>query len=302
MTAMSRRRRATRILLIAGPAVVCLFILAVGLNTVAHHRGWIVQRLDPQTLSAELRPFYRIFRPDGPGPFPTALLYSGCDGPHDNMDRWANALVADGWAAVVVDSHSPRGYEEFEAWRLVCLGQLMAGGERAGDVLVSLADVRAMPFVNQDRMALIGMSHGGWSIMDLLALDAEGRLPLNLKRAPGGTDDPPLSSVAAVVLVYPWCGPTNRAAKAGWQHPAPVLFVLADDDVIAPAEDCHAVADTLEAEGRTVEILSFAGVTHGFDQQDHSGISTLVFDAAATRQTIDRAIAFLDSASEPLPR
>lgn len=294
MTAHSRRRRATRILVIAGFGIACLFVLVVGLNTVAHHRGWIVQRLDPKTLSAELSPFYRIHQPDGPGPFPTALLFSGCDGPHDNMERWAEALVADGWAAVVVDSHRPRGYDDFEAWRLVCLGQLMAGGERAGDVLVSLADVRDMPFVDRDRMALIGMSHGGWSVMDLLALDAQNRLPLNLTHAPGTPDDPPLTGVAAVVLVYPWCGPTNRAVDAGWDHRAPVLFILADDDTIAPSADCRAVAATLEAEGRTVEVISFAGVTHAFDQQERAGFSSLVFDEAATRQAISQAIAFLN--------
>lgn len=297
MTAKSRRRRATRILLIAGPVLAGLFVLVVGLNTVAHHRGWIVQRLDPASLSAKLSPFYRIHRPNGPGPFPTALLYSGCDGPHDNMERWAGALVADGWAAVIVDSHRPRGYDDYEAWRLVCLGQLMAGGERAGDVLASLADVRAMPFVDPNRIALIGMSHGGWSIMDLLSLDAENRLPLNLTRMPGDPADPPLSGVAAVVLLYPWCGPTNRAVDAGWKNPAPVLFMLADDDTIAPAAECRAVAFTLEAEGRAVAVVGFAGVTHAFDQQERAGFSSLVFDEGATRRAIDEALAFLDAAA-----
>lgn len=293
----TRRRRARRRLLIGASAAVVAVLVLVGLNTLAHHRGWIVERRAPEALSAELSPFYRIHQPDGPGPFPTALLYSGCDGPHDNMRRWADALVADGWAAVIVDSHAPRGYDDHEAWRLVCLGQLLAGGERAGDVLVSLSDVRAMDFVDADRMALIGMSHGGWSIMDLLAMDAAGELPLNLAGAPGAPDNPPLSGVAGVVLVYPWCGPTNRAVEEGWDHPAPILFVLADDDVIAPSADCRAVAATLQAQGRSVEIVSFAGVTHGFDQKDRAGFSALVFDADATRESLLKAIGFLDDAA-----
>lgn len=293
----TRRRRARRIVLIAVCAAIGLFLAMVGLNTLAHHRGWIVPKVSPETLSAELSPFYRIHRPDGHGPFPTALLFSGCDGPHDNMERWAEALIANGWAAVIVDSHEPRGYDDYEAWRLVCLGQLMTGGERAGDVLVALADVREMEFVDRDRMALIGMSHGGWSIMDLLALDADGRLPLNLARAPGTHDDPPLSGVAAVVLAYPWCGPTNRAVDTGWDNPAPVLFILADDDRIAPAADCRAVAETLKAEGRSVEVARFAGVTHAFDQKERAGFSGLVFDEAATQQALAQAIGFLDAAA-----
>lgn len=291
-----RRRRRLKRLALAAAAVALLLVAGVALNTIGTYRGWTVERVEPEALSAELSPFYAVYKPDGDGPFPTALLHSGCDGPHDNMERWANALVADGWAAVVVDSHAPRGLDDLEAWRLVCLGQILSGAERAGDVLVSLEDARKLPFVDRDRMALVGMSHGGWSIMDLLALDAGDELPLNLSRTPGAPDDPPLAGVKAVVLVYPWCGPTNRAVEAGWRHEAPVLFVLADDDMIAPAADCRAVADTLSDMGRSVEIESFAGVTHGFDQQARAVPSTLVFDEAATAATLTRATGFLNAA------
>jgi len=293
----AQRRRRLKRWVIAGAVVALLLVAGVVFNTVGNYRGWTVKRVNPEALSDLLSPDYRVMRPEGDGPFPTALLFSGCDGPHDNMERWAEALVADGWAAVIVDSHAPRGFDDLEAWRLVCIGQILTGAERAGDVLVSLADGRAMPFVDPDRMALIGMSHGGWSIMDLLALESRDRLPLNLTRAPGVDDDPPLAAVKAVVLVYPWCGPTNRAADDGWTHDAPVLFVLADDDMIAPAADCRAVAATLEEMGRSVEIESFAGVTHGFDQQARAVPSTLVFDAAATAQALRRAIDFLDTAT-----
>ncbi|MDQ0316323.1 dienelactone hydrolase family protein [Amorphus orientalis] len=296
-----RRRRLLRIGFLSLAAAVGVGLAALGLNTIAHHRGWTVERLDPDALSAMLSPAYKVFRPGGDGPFPTALLFSGCDGPHDNMERWADALVADGWAAIIVDSHGPRGYDDYEAWRLVCVGQLMTGGERAGDVLVALADAREMAFVDRDRLALIGMSHGGWSIMDLLALDAENRLPLNLRSRPGDANDPPLSGVRAAVLVYPWCGPTNRAVDAGWDHPAPVLFVLADDDMIAPARDCRAVEQTLRDTGHDVEELSFSGVTHGFDQQHRTPLSNLRFDPEATTEAISTAIRFLNDAAMNSP-
>ena len=151
----------------------------------------------------QARPYYRVLRPPGEGPFPTALLYSGCDGPQDNLERWAAMLNARGWAAIIVDSHGPRGFSDYEVWRLVCAGQLFMGSERAGDVLVSIDDARRMPFVDPDRMALVGASHGGWAIMDLLALDPPRRLPFNLSALPDGRagrparrrrrDDPALS-------------------------------------------------------------------------------------------------------------
>ena len=66
----TRRRRARRRLLIGASAAVVAVLVLVGLNTLAHHRGWIVERRTPEALSAELSPFYRIHRPDGPARFP----------------------------------------------------------------------------------------------------------------------------------------------------------------------------------------------------------------------------------------
>ena len=78
---------------------------------------------------------------------------------------------------------------------------------------LTLADAREMDFVDGDRMALIGMSHGGWSIMDLLALNTAGRLPFNLRGMTNADVSEALSGVRALVLVYPWCGLANRARQ-----------------------------------------------------------------------------------------
>jgi dienelactone hydrolase len=270
------------------------FVLAaVALNSLAHYEGWWIPRLAPEALSAKLAPHYRVLKPEGEGPFPTGLLYSGCDGPRDSTLRWAAMLNAHGWAAVIVDSHSPRGLSHYEAWRLVCAGQLLMGSERAGDVLVSLADTRRMPFVDPGNLVLIGASHGGWAIMDLLALDPPRRLPFNLAAVPEGPADP-LAGVVGAILLYPYCGEANRAAHDGWRRKIPTLFLLSASDVIAPAGKCIAIAERLGAEGVPVETRLFDGVTHGFDQEERSELSTLAFDAEATEQALAAGAAFLD--------
>ncbi len=48
-------------------------------------------------------------------------------------------------------------------------------------------DARRMPFVDPARLVLIGASHGGWAIMDLLAIDPPKRLPYNLAASAGRT-------------------------------------------------------------------------------------------------------------------
>ena len=275
-------------------ALLAFVVLAVAGNSLAHYQGWSVHRMAPAELAAKLRPYYRIAKPPGPGRFPTALLYSGCDGPHDNLDRWAAALNARGWAAIVVDSHAPRGFADHEVWRLICAGQMFMGSERAGDVLVSLADARRLPFVDPDRIALVGASHGGWAIMDLLALDPPRRLPFNLSALPDDPGGDPLAGVVGTILLYPYCGTATRAARGGWPRPVPTLFVLSKDDTIADPEDCLRIAGQLEMRGVPVETLLLSGVTHGFDQEERSALSTLDFDEAATAKTLGRGLGFLD--------
>ncbi|RAH98986.1 dienelactone hydrolase [Acuticoccus sediminis] len=289
-----RARRWQRVLALAAATVVVL-VLALGVHTFGRLQGWFTERVTPQRLSALLSPSYVIAKPDGAGPFPTALLYHGCDGAKDNMERWSRALVEHGWAAVVVDSNTPRHYTDFATWRLVCAGQLLPGPERAGDILVSMADAMELPFVDADRMALIGMSHGGWSIMELMTLDLGRERPTNLTRLPepGASI---LDGVKANILVYPWCGLANQARFDTWRNGAPVLFILATADIIAPMIECQFVADSLKAAGHPVETVVFQGATHGFDQQDRSEFSPLVFDPEATADAIAGALDFLDRA------
>jgi dienelactone hydrolase len=278
--------------------VAALSVLAIGGNVLSRYRGWTVERLEPDALSALLAPGYRVMKPDGAGPFPTALLFSGCDGPRDNVLRLAERLNREGWAAIVVDSHGPRDLVDHEVWRLVCAGQILMGSERAGDVLIAIDDARRMPFVDTGRIALIGASHGGWAIMDLLAMDPPERLPYNLARLRADAPADPLAGVAAVVLLYPYCGEANLARDGGWQRRVPTLFVLARDDYVAPSGRCVEIAAALEARGLPVETVVLEGVTHGFDQEERSGASPLQFDAAATALALDRAIAFLDAAAD----
>jgi dienelactone hydrolase len=278
-----------------GIVILLTALGALGVNTLRGPMGWSMAAHSPVALAETLAPAYRITRPEGAGPFPTALLFSGCDGPKDNVVRWGEMLNANGWAAIIVDSHGPRGFSDYEVWRLVCAGQLFMGSERAGDVLVSIADARAMRFVDPDRMVLIGSSHGGWAIMDLLALDPPRRLPTNLATLPRGSAPDPLAGVVGAILLYPYCGQANRARRDGWRRPIPTLFLLSADDAIAPSGPCLRIAERLEAHGLPVETVMFEGVTHGWDQQDRSPLSPLEFNPEATAKAMAIARDFLDT-------
>lgn len=285
-----------RTIWIGAAALLFLLLLGIAGNMLGRYTGLTVPRLAPETVSDLLVPHMRLRRPEGDGPFPAALLFSGCDGVRDNMDRWAEALVAEGWAAIVVDSHAPRGFTELQLWRLICAGQLLTGAERAGDVAVALAHARALPFVDPGHIALLGASHGGWAVLEFLSAADHGRVPLSLDRWPAGLGPDPLAPVIAAVLLYPYCGTYAQVSRRGWRSPVPVLFLLAENDAIADETACLALAERAAGRGLPVESHVYPGVTHGFDQQERAAFSTLDFDADATADAIARVTAFLGRA------
>ena len=288
--------RTLRWILITLGIFAAVWVAVIAANTTLRYLGLTVAPKAPEELSAALRQYYRVAKPEGPGPFPTALLFSGCDGPQDNLDRWSAMLVDNGWAAVVVDSHGPRDYQDFEVWRLICAGQLLFGSERAGDVLIAINDALHATFVDRNAIVLIGASHGGWAIMELLAFEQAWELPPGLTELPDAIPvRNPLESIVGQILLYPYCGIANRARKEGWRHPSPTLFLLSGNDMIAPAEDCLKVIDILEERGLPVETHVFESVTHGFDQSSRSSLSPLEYDAAATAEALQIGADFLDS-------
>jgi dienelactone hydrolase len=192
--------------------------------------GWTLRDESPQRRTERLAAEWRLVLPEGPGPHPAAILLSGCDGVHDNMDFWAAEFVRRGRAALIVDSHTPRGLDRFESWRLVCSAIALTGAERAGDVAVALEALARNDAITGD-VVLFGASHGGWTAMEFVALASSGETPPGLTAWPG----PPaelLSQVSALVLLYPYCGMLNDADADSWRGAPPTKMILAEEDSI----------------------------------------------------------------------
>ena len=260
-----------------GLAGVVTIVLLFALNTYRHAVG--VSTLDdtPERREERLSSHWRILRPEGSGPFPAAVLLSGCDGVRDNMTYWAEKFVASGRLALIVDSHTPRGLDQLESWRLVCAGQALPGAERAGDLAVALETLRQRKDVTDD-VVVLGASHGGWTAMEFVAEASSGEVPPGLTDWPASPESL-LGSMTAMVLLYPYCGLLNYADKTTWPSDLPVLMVLAEDDSIVDTDDCLAMAETLRAGGVDIETEVLEGAGHGFDQQEKSPLSSLTFDA-----------------------
>lgn len=249
-----------------------LLVAALGLAVFAYLSlaGILTKKYSPEGLIALLEPDIVVVRPEGDGPFPAILLFSGCEGLWDGdrrrplMGIYADIAASQGVVAVVVDSLKPRGIDSAEAYREVCTGLAVRGAERAGDVAVTIPWTRDLPFVDPDRIALAGWSHGGWAIMDMLAMPPDLEVPQSLTAWP----EDPFSGLTGMFLAYPYCSFPALSPSQGFAEPLPAWAIHGTDDVTADPVPCDEAYAHLVAEGAPVDVEVIEGATHAFDRPD----------------------------------
>lgn len=264
--------------------VIRTLVIIIGALVFGFFQGCDIKKYDPNELASMLLPFFLINHPEGDGPFPTVVAFHGCGGMDLGAIDWMEYLTSRGYATILVNSSGPRSLTREQ----VCSGRKLWGSERAGDVLVSSFEVRKFPFVDKDRLVLLGWSHGAWAIMDLLAMDPPGSLPTNLRRAPAQ----PLGGVKGIVLLYPFCGFPAKARGKGWSHDIPVLMLMAENDSLAA--DCLNVSSVLAASNRPVKTHVYPNVDHAFDMREEdlagTGIQPSPEATADARLRVERFI------------
>lgn len=256
------------------------------------------QRRAPDAWARALAQDWRLVLPEGEGPHPAAILLSGCDGVHDNMGYWARAFAAEGRAALIVDSHRPRGLVGPAGVPLACSAAAMRGPDRAGDVAVALDALADAPaLIDASDVVLFGASHGGWAAMEFVARSgARADLP-GLAAWP---EEPLLmrDRLSAVVLLYPYCGFLNGARPDAWAGAPPTFMAVSGEDSVVSAPACLRRAEALRAGGAEVETASIEGADHAFDQRDKMPISPLGFSAEMREEARALVMAWLEEAAE----
>jgi dienelactone hydrolase len=212
-----------------------------------------------------------LYRPQGDGPFPAMVLLHGCSGLGENALRWASWLKDEGYVALAVDSFAPRHISN------ICgpQGWLTLGvSERVWDAFGALAYLRALPFVDRDRIGVMGWSHGG-----MTALRAGNKL---LQPSDGG--------FRVAIAFYPSCA--GNLSKEG----IPVLLLLGELDDWTPAAPCVEIAQQLHHDGLTILWTVYSGAYHGFDVQGRSRVYLghhLDYNPWATGDAHERVRSFL---------
>lgn len=262
------------------------FLILIAVVTVLAPVALAAKSVRPADLEGHL---ILTLPPGAEGPVPAVLMFPGCGGVQPLQEVYGQAAHQAGWAAITVDSHGARGINRLGARLLVCTALRMRGGERAGDVFAALDLARADPRLDADRMAVIGWSHGGWAILDAMAIAAEGSGP---ETGEG------LHGVEAAILLYPYCGFLSRADTGSIGTDIPVTMTVVGRDRVVSAQACRELAADRRAEGAAITLIEEPELTHAFDAEVQAADPRMRYDAEGAARALDHFVEALGAAGE----
>jgi len=205
----------------------------------------------------------RMFKPEGSGPFPGLVVMPTCGGHQARhaFDVWAKAALQRGYAIMVVDPLTPRGVT---APGENCRPPTRVREPRLRkDAFDAAEHLRKQPFVDPERIGLLGLSQGG---MAALAAAATGYDAPQDRRA-----------FRAIVSIYPVCflpnlqipgrnGPANIHYIPDTRVVVPLLVQMGELDTEGPPQDCISRLQDWKDRGAPVQLVIHKNATHGWDQ------------------------------------
>ena len=218
-----------------------------------------------------------IVLPEGKPPFPAVIVLHGCNGISPSTRIWARRLASWGYAALILDSFTPRGI------RNVCgHGMTLSGRDRAADALAGAAYLRTRSDIDPARIGALGYSHGGWT-----AIAAARQSIVDASSTP---------PFAAIVAYYPNCPPGAPLLVSDVQ----ILAGGADD--WAPASRCTALVERYAGGSHKPLLKIYPEAAHSFDVERPERVyfgHRLAYDAKAATDSFEITKHFLDSHLRP---
>ncbi len=184
-----------------------------------------------------------LTKPEGEEPNPAIVLMHTCAGISEHEEGWADRLVSWGYVVLAVDSLTPRDLtyicEARPGSPTPWLGALDAHGAKRY--------LSTLTFVDPTRIAVMGMSHGGGVVLEVIKQSTSAALAM--------------SPFRAAVALYPLCGEPEPTI-------IPTLVLIGGEDNWTPAQHCVMYFDKLKRP-HEMTLKVFPGAHHLFD---HPGI------------------------------
>jgi dienelactone hydrolase len=193
--------------------------------------------------------------PAGPARAPAVVALHGCGGlPQDRgtlnyaQNRYIRIFHDAGMGVLYLDSFGPRGVSS------ICEQKpnqrTLTEANRRLDVLAALQWLATQDGVDAGKLAVVGWSHGGQTVLATADRGADGVAQARVKPA-------------ALVAFYPGC----NAFEKQWAYSvlAPLLVMSGELDNWTPAASCKSLTDRLSSAKQAVRYVQYPGSYHAFD-------------------------------------
>ncbi|MDT8419489.1 MAG: dienelactone hydrolase family protein [Desulfuromonadales bacterium] len=216
-----------------------------------------------------------IVKPDGEGPFPGIIILHGCAGITDNDYQWSRRLKSWGYASLILNSLGSRGVADNCGYpkKILVL-------ERALDAHAAKVQFGNLPFVDRNRIGVLGYSEGGMTVLESVQFNlVEYSLPEEAR-------DP----FKAAVALYPWC---NKKVGANTN----LMILIGEKDDWTPANLCQENLPTVHFPEDEIALKIYPGAYHKFDENKRDRVSRghfLSYSASAMNDAVPRVRTFLE--------
>jgi dienelactone hydrolase/peptidoglycan hydrolase-like protein with peptidoglycan-binding domain len=231
--------------------------------------------------------------PGGSGPYPAIILAHGCSGlnPDDNgadwahTNTWAQIFRSSGYATLVVDSFTARGY----SGGICNNSDLVSPMDRSPDLYSAATVLAKMGTINPQKIGLFGTSHGAnavsWPIRNNQSATQVAHTALS---AVGG-------KISASAGLYPAC---DTALSSNSLY-SPYFVAIGSADSSANPSTCKSLTNfptvsgtpvDLNNFGSLVRIIVYPNVGHRFDVPNSGE-----YNSSATTDVQAKIKTFFDS-------
>lgn len=229
----------------------CLALLALALPaSAATLQAVEFESRDRAAQEMPMRITGRFAHPSPGTVAPAIVMLHGCSGLwrrdgglSAHFQDLAELALAEGYAVLLVDSFTPRSVREVCTQRYA--QRSITPRIRSNDAGGALEHLASRPDVDPRRIALLGWSHGGSTVLASV-----------LGERPGSRD------FAAAIAYYPGC---RVYRDRGLTPRVPVLMLLGEADDWTPADQCLKLQEEFGGRGSPVEVRLYPGAHHGFD-------------------------------------
>jgi dienelactone hydrolase len=191
---------------------------------------------------------------------PAIIALHGCGGlfrPNGELTRltrdWAERWVRAGYVVVFPDSFGSRGLGP----QCTVVDRKIVPRHRADDVNAVALWLARQPFVDARRMALVGWSNGGSTVLSALRPNGQ---PVGVDPTLKSGSEPGIEFKTAIAF-YPGC--RGFLAATTWVPRVPLTILIGSIDDWTPAEPCVALQSRAN-----VRTIVYPDAYHGFDAPD----------------------------------